>query len=247
MADSVTTRRNLMVVDDDPQIGRFLKRYLERESFEVSVAQNGDEMRECMSNASFDLVILDLTMPGDDGLTLTRELRQTSDIGIIILTGKEGSVERVVGLELGADDYISKPFDERELLARIRSVLRRSASRNGAGVVGGATVRFGSFELNLDGRELRHERDGIVALTTLEFDLMAVLARNPHRVMSREHLLAEVAGRTWSPYDRAVDTAIVKLRRKIEDDPRRPTLIKTVRGVGYMFALAVETENQKPS
>ena len=231
--------RRLLVVDDDPQIGRFLTKYLEREGFEVAVALNGDAMRARMVDEQFDLVILDLTMPGDDGLTLTRELRTRSNVGIIILTGKEGSVERVVGLELGADDYVSKPFDERELLARIRSVLRRSASL-AASESGGHNLGFGDFQLHIEGRELTHADDGPVQLTTLEFDLLVALASNPQRVMSREQLLAQAAGRTWSPYDRAIDTAIVKLRRKLGDDPKQPSMIKTVRGVGYMFAPTVD-------
>ena len=201
-------------------------------------------MREDMRAMQCDLVILDLNMPGDDGLTLTRELRRSSDVGIIILTGKEGSIERVVGLELGADDYVSKPFDERELLARIRSVLRRASARTAGGQRSNtAGIRFGDFCLSVDGRELRHDVSGVVPLTTLEFDLLAVLVSNAHRVMSREQLLEQAAGRNWSPLDRAVDTAIVKLRRKVEDDPRRPGMIKTVRGVGYLFALSVEGQS----
>lgn len=231
--------KRLLVVDDDPQIGRFLTKYLEREGFEVAVALNGADMRARMAVEHYDLVILDLTMPGDDGLTLTRELRTRSNVGIIILTGKEGSVERVVGLELGADDYVSKPFDERELLARIRSVLRRSMSppeRDTSSQVLG----FGDFQLRLDSRELAHAQSGAVPLTTLEFDLLTALVGNPRRVMSREQLLAEATGREWSPYDRAIDTAIVKLRRKLGDDPKQPAIIKTVRGVGYLFAPTVE-------
>ena len=231
--------RRLLVVDDDPQIGRFLTRYLEREGFDVAVALDGEAMRARMSEESFDLVILDLTMPGDDGLTLTRELRNRSNVGIIILTGKEGSVERVVGLELGADDYVSKPFDERELLARIRSVLRRSATQPEADTTG-RVLGFGTFRLHVHSRELAHVEAGAIQLTTLEFDLLAALASNPQRVMSREQQLAQAAGRLWSPYDRAIDTAIVKLRRKLGDDPKQPVMIKTVRGVGYMFAPAVE-------
>lgn len=237
MSEGLSQQRRILVVDDDPQIGRYLKRYLEAEGLSVEVAYDGNEMRQLMQQQNFDLVILDLSMPGDDGLTLTRELRRTSEVGIIILTGKEGSVERVVGLELGADDYVSKPFDERELLARIRSVMRRSGPTSNDALARQGELRFGEFSLNLGARELRHGERGVVALTTLEFDLLAVLVRNSPQVMSREQLLEQAAGRNWSPFDRAVDTAIVKLRRKMEPDPRQPALIKTVRGVGYMFAV----------
>lgn len=238
MVEGVETR--LLVVDDDPQVGRFLSRYLEREGFDVAVALDGEAMRARMSEENFDLVILDLTMPGDDGLTLTRELRSQSNVGIIILTGKEGSVERVVGLELGADDYVSKPFDERELLARIRSVLRRSVTRHEP-EAGEHALGFGTFRLQVSCRELAHVGGGVIQLTTMEFDLLAALVSNPQRVMSREELLGLAAGRSWSPYDRAIDTAIVKLRRKLGDDPKQPSIVKTVRGVGYVFALAVES------
>lgn len=230
-------RHRLLVVDDDAQIRRFLQRYLGHEGFDVVTAANGSEMRRMLAGGDIDLIILDVGMPGDDGLTLTRELRRTSQVGIIILTGLEGSAERVVGLELGADDYVSKPFDERELVARIRTVLRRLAVRD---VEGGVTDRkpivFDAFIIDLDRRELLHADGGAVALTTFEFDLLSVLVRHPRQPLSREMLLEQVAGRVWTPDDRAVDTAMVKLRRKLESDPRHPSIIKTVRGVGYLFA-----------
>lgn len=233
-------KRQLLVVDDDPQICRFLQRYLSHEGFDVLIARDGAEMRKALSEGTIDLIILDLNMPGDDGLTLTREIRRTSRVGIIILTGKEGSVERVVGLELGADDYVSKPFDERELLARIRSVLRRSAaSRAEGGRAAGGTLAFDGFILDIDRRELRRREGTIVALTTLEFDLLVILAWNSQQIMTREKLLEMAAGRDWTPYDRAVDTAVVKLRRKMELNARQPCIIKTVRGVGYVFSSAV--------
>lgn len=235
----------ILIVDDDIQICRLLSRYLEREGYVTQAAHSASEMRSAMGISPPDLVILDLGLPGDDGLTLTREIRQISKVGIIILTGKDTSVDRVVGLELGADDYVTKPFDERELLARIRTVLRRTQGQTTHGTSEysadrPAILRFASWSLDTGARRLTSPEGESVDITTMEFELLSVLASNPNRVMSRDQLLERCAGRNWDPFDRAIDTLIVKLRRKLEANPKDPQIIKTVRGAGYIFTPQVE-------
>ncbi|MDH3316905.1 MAG: response regulator [Gammaproteobacteria bacterium] len=235
----------ILIVDDDPQVGRLLSRYLEPEGFKVQVCHSANEMRAALTDFPADLLILDLGLPGEDGLTLTREIRRNSSVGIIILTGKDAPVDRVVGLELGADDYVTKPFDERELLARIRTVLRRTRGRPvEAELEPGArrppSVCFDAWRLDLGARELTSGNGESVELTTMEFELLSVLVNNPNRVMSRDQLLERCTGRSWDPYDRAIDTLIVKLRRKLESDPKHPQIIKTVRGAGYIFTPSVQ-------
>lgn len=235
----------ILIVDDDPQVGRLLSRYLEREGFTIQISHSANEMRAALKDFSADLLILDLGLPGDDGLTLTREIRRNSSVGIIILTGKDEPVDRVVGLELGADDYVTKPFDERELLARIRTVLRRTQNRSPDSVAEATperppAVQFAEWRLDLGARELTSGKGDSVDLTTMEFELLSVLVSNPNRVMSRDQLLERCTGRSWDPYDRAIDTLIVKLRRKLESDPKHPQIIKTVRGAGYIFTPSVQ-------
>lgn len=237
----------ILVVDDDPMIGRLLTRYLANEGYDVSVVSSGTEMREHLAAQKVDLVLMDLTLPGENGINLTKEIRNSYRMGIIIVTGKSDKIDRVVGLEVGADDFVSKPFDERELLARIRSVLRRTqeeAPKTVEIVNDDPTDRSGSFyfdgwHLNKLDRSLRDPQGDLCQLTTLEFELMLAFAESPNRVLSREYLLDTCAGRSWDTYDRAVDTAVVKLRRKLNDNPRSPNIIKTVRGVGYLFAPSV--------
>lgn len=235
----------ILIVDDDPQVGRVLSRYLQREGFSIQISHSANEMRATLKGFPADLLILDLGLPGDDGLTLTREIRRNSSVGIIILTGKHEPVDRVVGLELGADDYVTKPFDERELLARIRTVLRRTQNRSPDTVAEPSSerppaVQFAEWRLDLGARELTSGNGDSVELTTMEFELLSVLVNNPNRVMSRDQLLERCTGRSWDPYDRAIDTLIVKLRRKLESDPKHPQIIKTVRGAGYIFTPSVQ-------
>ena len=235
----------ILVVDDDPMIGRVIKRYLEEEGMDVAIASSGFEMREHLKRTAVDLVLMDLSLPGENGIALTKELRQTSEIGIIIVTGKSDKVDRVVGLEIGADDYVSKPFDERELLARIRSVLRRTQARRSDSAPEIAPqgpesgYRFNGWTLNVAARALTDAAGVPCLLTTLEFELLLAFVQAPNRVLSRDHLLDVCAGRSWDTYDRAIDTAVVKLRRKLGDESRSPTIIKTIRGVGYLFAPTV--------
>jgi len=190
-------------------------------------------MREVLAEARPDLVLLDLMLPDEDGFELARELRTHSDLGIVILTGRTDTVDKVVGLEIGADDYVTKPFDRRELLARIRSVMRRRSAPEDP--QGGATAlaRFAGWTLDLDGYELRDESGRAVTLTHHEFQLLAALVAHGARVLTREAILDAVFDRAWSPDDRTIDVLVGRLRRKLGDDARAPTLIRTIRGAGY--------------
>ncbi len=232
---------HILVVDDDPRIRTMLRRYLTEERFRVTEAADGAAMRAVLDAARVDLVLLDLMMPGEDGLTLARQVRQRSDIPIIMLTGKGDLIDRVAGLEAGADDYIAKPFHLREVLARIRTVLRRGrgSTEPAAATEARETLVFQGWCLDLVRRELRRPSGELVALTTGEFELLREFAAHPNRVLARDQLMTLVKGQEWAVYDRAVDAQVVRLRRKIETDPANPTLIKTVRGAGYVFATPV--------
>jgi DNA-binding response OmpR family regulator len=238
---------HVLVVDDEPRIRTMLHRYLSGEGLKVSDAGDGAAMRTILEREAIDLVLLDLMMPGEDGLSLARYIRQRSDIPVIMLTGKGDLIDRVVGLEAGADDYITKPFELREVLARIRTVMRRATPRSAsvapapAAATPGEALVFEGWRLDLVRRELQRESGEPVALTAGEFELLRVFASHPNRVLSRERLIDMVKGRDWAAYDRAVDTQVGRLRKKIEADPGDPALIKTVRGAGYVFAAAVKT------
>jgi two-component system, OmpR family, response regulator len=237
----VTDNGHILVVDDQKDVCDVVAEYLTSEGYRVSTAQSGDEMRRVLAQNPADLVILDLMLPGEDGLALARALRSESQMGIVIVTGRGELVDRIIGLEMGADDYLPKPFNLRELLARVKSVLRR---------VQGATearpapprqrVRFSGWELDLASRELTSPGGEPVRLTTGEFDLLAVFVHNPNQVLSRTRLLDLARSREAGPFDRTIDVQVGRLRRKIEEDPQNPTMIKTVRGGGYTFAPTVE-------
>ncbi len=227
---------HIVVVDDDPDTRDELQEYLTRQNYRVSTADGGTAMRQLLERESADLIIMDLTMPEEDGLTLVKSICKTSTAAIIILTGKGDPVDRVVGLELGADDYVSKPCDLRELLARVRSVLRRAEGVTDDGFGGdGSWLEFAGWKLSLPMRQLISPNNAEVPLTTAEFDLLMAFIRNKRRVLSRDGLLDLTQNRQWSPFDRAIDNLVVRLRKKIEIDPKNPSLIKTVRGVGYVF------------
>jgi len=231
---------HLLVVDDDPDIAALVVRYFSAQGFRVSVAAEGASMRQLLAAESVDLVLLDLGLPGEDGFELTRYLRSSWQGPVIIVTGRGESVDRVVGLELGADDYVTKPFDLRELLARVRSVLRRVAERASAGASeSGTAFAFAGFRLDAAARELRDAHQRVVELTSGEYDLLKILVDHPNRVLSRDDLMTRLHGRDAGPYDRAIDVQISRLRRKIEIDPARPEIIKSVRGAGYLFAQQV--------
>lgn len=239
---------HLLIVDDDREIRELLSRFLRKHGFRVSVAVDGRDMRRTLDDRAIDLVILDLMLPGEDGLALCRRLRVDSNLPVIMLTAMGEEIDRIVGLEMGADDYLAKPFNPRELLARIRAVLRRSGSGNGGGGSGrgegdgeaAAAVHFAGWRFDLHKRELISPAGVLVPLSGGEFALLATFIQHPQRVLSREQLLDFARGRDAQPFDRAIDVQVSRLRRKIESDPREPALIKTVRGGGYLFAARVE-------
>lgn len=229
------TRSRILVVDDDAQIRLLLRRLFEGEGYCVSEASSGAEALEQVTAGPFDLVTLDLGLPGEDGLSVGREIRARSQVPIVMVTGKGDVVDRIVGLEIGADDYITKPFHVREVLARVRAVLRRSEAAAPRGAPAGEGLAFGDWVLDVPRRELRSQAGTVCELTTSEFDLLHVFATHPQRPLTRDQLMDLLRGRDWAPTDRSIDNLVVRLRRKIEPDAQRPTLIKTVRGVGYVF------------
>ena len=238
----MTENAHILIVDDQQEICDVVQEYLTGEGYRVSTAHDGGAMRRVMSQGHTDLVILDLMLPGEDGLTLARALRSESPgIGIIILTGRGETVDRIIGLEMGADDYLPKPFHLRELLARVKSVLRRVQSRTGDMTQPHRSrARFAGWNLDLSSRELVSPSGEEVRLTTGEFDLLAAFVNNANQVLTRDRLLDLARNREAGPFDRTIDVQVGRLRRKLEDDPQNPTLIKTVRGTGYIFTPAVE-------
>ncbi len=233
-----------MVVDDDVRICKLLNHYLTREGYKVSTAANGEQMRRIFDHDAPDLVILDLILPDEDGFTLAKELRTWSDVGIIMLTGKTEQVDKIVGLEIGADDYLTKPFDKRELLARVRSVLRRaSQSARPRQEDKPSVAHFAGFTLNLTAHELISPVGDHVHLTNYEFQLLSALVLNANQALDRDRILDLIAGRDWAPTDRSVDVLIGKLRKKLNEDSQEPALIKTIRGTGYRFVAQVRFES----
>lgn len=233
----------ILVVDDHIEIRELLQRFLIQHGLVVAVAADGDEMQTQMSQHAFDLIILDLMLPGKDGIALCKELRATSNIPIIMLTALGEEIDRIIGLEVGADDYISKPFNPRELLARIKSVLRRHFAIPGINEQGASIPQnyiFAEWSLNSTSRELYNPQGILVTLTSTEFELLLAFLTHPNVVLKRDDLLNLVQGRGANVYDRAVDTLISRLRKKIEDDPKSPKLIKTIWGGGYQFSCEVK-------
>ena len=227
---------HIVTVDDEADIRESIADYLTMRGFRVSQAESGQALRRLIARGEpVDLVLLDIRMPGEDGLALARWLREHARIGVIMLTASGETIDRVAGLEVGADDYIAKPFDLREVLARVRSVLRRTA-----GLATKPTrpeqVRFGRFILDLAESRLTTEKGETIALTSMEFDLLKVFATHPNRILSRDQLLDLAHSRGAEPFDRSIDIRVTRLRRKIEADPNKPQFIKTVRGAGYVFA-----------
>lgn len=226
---------SILIVDDDRDIRTLLASFLETHGFAVTKARDGVEMRSCLEQRHHDLAILDLMLPGEDGLDLCRQLRRHSTMPVIMLTARAEETDRVVGLEIGADDYVTKPFNPRELLARIRAVLRRA----GAGVSGGSesarNYRFEGWTLSLERRELTNPAGVMVDLSTGEFDLLLAFLEAPNRVLTREHLLDAARSQPDAVFDRAIDVQVSRLRKKIEPGEADPPMIRTVRGVGYLF------------
>ncbi|MGL6165928.1 MAG: response regulator, partial [Aeromonas veronii] len=219
---------HILVVDDHSEIRDLLKRFLEQHGLRVSCARDGKEMKRLLEEREFDLLVLDLMMPGEDGLTLCRELRVKSNLPIIMLTAMGEETDRIIGLEMGADDYLAKPFNPRELLARIKAVMRRTqADTQPAAETLTRDLRFDRWLLDVNRRELVDE-DGVgLSLSTAEFDLLKVFLERPQRVLSRDQLLDLARGREAVAFDRAIDTLVSRLRRKLERDPKNPELIKT--------------------
>lgn len=236
---------HILVVDDDPKIRLLLRRCFESEGYRVSEAASRGDVDLHLSAGGLDLITLDLTLPDSDGLTIARDIRARSRVPIVMVTGKSDMIDRVVGLELGADDYIAKPFHVREVLARVRAVLRRAEQAPAASAAGPAVYQsdeiylFSDWELDIPKREVRRKTGEPCDLTTSEFGLLEVFVRHPKRVLSRDQIMDLLRGHEWSPLDRSIDNLVARLRKKIEADPEEPRLIKTVRGIGYSFTADV--------
>jgi len=228
----------LLVVDDDAELRELLRSYLGSQGFDVTTVEDGAAMRVALGRGAFELVILDLMLPGDDGLALCRELRAHSPIPILMLTARGDELDRIIGLEMGADDYLPKPFHPRELAARVRSILRRVQERSGERPA--RELRFAGWTLDVGMRHLLGADGVAVPLSSGEFRLLQALAENSNRVMSRDRLMDALSGREAGPFDRSIDVMISRLRRRLGDDAREPELIKTVRNEGYLLAAKVE-------
>jgi two-component system, OmpR family, response regulator len=237
----VSDKGHILIVDDEKAICDAIEEYLKLEGYRVSVAHDGATAQQLISRSRFDVVLLDLMFPKDDGLTIARSLGGNSDMGIVIMTGRGGVIDRVVGLELGADDYLVKPFHLSELLARIKSVTRR-INRRRAGVekTEVSQVRFAGWSLGLASRDLLSAAGDAIRLTAGEFELLNVFVTHPHRLLSRDRLSELVRHRAAGPFDRTIDMQVARLRRKLADDPQNPGIIKTVRGAGYIFTAPLE-------
>ena len=242
MVTTMTTTAHVLAVDDDPSVRQMIADYLTDNDVRVTTLASGRDIGEVMEREAIDLLILDLRLPGEDGMQIARKLREESDMPIIMLTGRKDEADRVMGLELGADDYLTKPFSPRELLARIRALLRRSRSRETVadGLAKIRAYRFSGWELNVRLRRLTAADGKIVALTNSEFNLLAAFLAAPQRVLSRDQLLNFSRLHDDEVYDRAIDVQVGRLRKKLEPDAARPQLIRTERSAGYVFTAAVQ-------
>ena len=237
----MTKTPHILIVDDHREIRELVSRALAKEGFRVSLAADGKAMRKVLADAQIDLILLDLMLPGESGLALCRDVRSTSNTPIIMVTAKGEEIDRVIGLELGADDYLAKPFGIRELLARIHAVLRRTQREPGVAPhdASAKRYRFDRWILSPHARELLRDDGVTVALSTGEFDLLMVMVERPQRVLSREMLLDLARGRAANAFDRSIDTQVSRLRKKLEVDPGDPKIIQTVWGGGYKFTALV--------
>ena len=229
-----TDQTRILVVDDDPELRELLVQYLSEQDYQVNGVENVTEMDWFLAENTPDLIILDLMLPGEDGLSIAKRLRSSREIPIIMISARGEEVDRIVGLEVGADDYLPKPFNPRELLARIRAVLRRPAAAADPDTPADRIFEFGPFRLNLGSCELTEQGEK-VPLTSGEFSLLSIFVQHPNRVLSRDRLIDIMKGFERSPYDRSIDVRVTRLRRKIETDPASPVYIQTVWGEGYRF------------
>jgi two-component system phosphate regulon response regulator OmpR len=225
----------ILVVDDDAGIRDLLRDYLVKQGLEVETARDGREMDERLPAFTPDLLVMDLMMPGEDGLALTRRVKSEHAIPVIMLSARGEDIDRIVGLEVGADDYLAKPFNPRELLARVRAVLRRGTAPGKAEEEAGEQYRFGPFSLDLAAQRLLREGEE-VTITHAEFTLLKIFAEHPNRALSRDQIMDWLKGFERDPFDRSIDVRVTRLRRKLEDDPANPAYIRTVWGQGYLFA-----------
>ena len=224
----------LLVVDDDPELRELTQAYLVKNGFIVNTVESSVGMDEFLATNDVDLLILDLMLPGEHGLAIAKRLKKKKDLPIIIVSAQGEDIDRIVGLEIGAEDYLPKPFNPRELLARIRAVLRRSSGKLEEKEIESSRLVFNDFELDLNAHSLSRGGEK-VSLTSGEFDLLALLAANPNRVLHRDTILDKLTGAERSPFDRSIDVRVTRLRGKLEFDPSKPELIKTIWGKGYMF------------
>lgn len=229
---------HLLIVEDEPVTRTKLVGYFKAAGYEVSAAGNGEEMQRLLSRHHIDLLLLDISLPDADGLDLTMQLRKTYELGIILVTGRDTEVDRILGLEIGADDYVTKPFSERELLARVKSVLRRLSIQSTT-LPQKSNLYFSGWKVNLTQRKITSPADEKVHLTRGEFELLSALIKHPKTVMSRDRLMALVTHRSWQPDNRTIDVLIKRLREKIEKDPKSPELLLTIYGEGYVLASEV--------
>ncbi|WEK31693.1 MAG: response regulator [Candidatus Pseudomonas phytovorans] len=234
----MTKPDHILIVDDDPEIRQLLSTYLAEAGYRTSVAAEGREMRRRLDEHPVDLVVLDLMLPGEDGLSLCRNLRARSNIPVIMLTARGTLVDRIVGLEMGADDYLAKPFDPRELLVRIKVVLRRTQSfPERAKFDEASRLRFAGWRLDTATRQLRSPAGLVISLGTSDYRLLRLLLQHPNRALSRDFLLNHIYDREREPFDRSIDVCVSRMRQHLGDDPRNPTLIRTVRNEGYMLTV----------
>lgn len=231
-----TSNPQIIVCDDEPHLREMVGEYLENKGYAVRKAGNGEEMLKLADRSQPDLILLDVTMPGMDGLSALRQLRTQYQVPVIMLTAAAETVDRIVGLEMGADDYLGKPVDLRELEARVKSVLRRTTTpTDDVPSTSSSKIGFGKCTLDLEKAALFDESGNEVDITAMEFSLLKVFAANSGRVLNRDQLLEQAHDRNWDPFDRSVDLRISRLRKKIETNPTKPEIIRTVRGLGYIF------------
>ena len=236
------TKQKILIVDDDHDIRSLLADYLNDNGYQATMVADGKGMWIALAEQNFELIVLDLNLPGDDGLTLCRTLRGKSNIPVIMLTARSEALDRIIGLEMGADDYLPKPFEPRELLARIRSVLRRTHTQHQPDEQGPRKYVFGEWALDTTARHLLSPEGTVISLSGAEFKMLSIFLEHPNRVMNRDQLLNMTHGRDADPFDRSIDIQISRLRQKLREDARSPQIIKTVRNGGYVLAMTVSTE-----